>query len=119
VIDGVSYDKSHQRSWLNPNVTVSVLEEVHVFENLRKVIFLGRTNDDSQSNSFGATQPLFHVEHSVGGSEENPLSLWRIIMLTDATKYVKAVERMFTQSPTPVLPIFVAKYLTKDLGVIG
>jgi hypothetical protein len=30
----------------------------------------------------GAGQPIFHVEHSVGGAEEDPLNLWRIVSLT-------------------------------------
>src|SRR5476651_1623229 len=60
VIKGVSYEKSQpqvgeetfmrssqQRSWLDPQVIVSVLEEVHVFEKLRKVVFLGRSPDEA------------------------------------------------------------------------
>ncbi len=121
VIKGVSYEKSYprtgeetfmrssqQRSWLDPKVIVPVLEEVHVFEKLRKVIFLGRPADEPSG------QPLFHVEHSVGGTEENPLSLWRIIMLTPDKQYVNSVEKLFTQR-SKSLPLFVQKYLEHDV----
>ncbi|MBP6986069.1 MAG: hypothetical protein KBB83_05700 [Alphaproteobacteria bacterium] len=124
VIKGESYDRSQpnedevtfkrrseQRSWLDPNVIVPVLEEVHIFEKLRKAVFLGRAVDDADSIK---GQPIFHVEHSVGGSEDNPLSLWRIIMLTPDAKYVQTVESIMTQR-LQSLPRFVAEYLKRDM----
>jgi hypothetical protein len=122
VSEGESFDKldlgdeitfmrgSLQKSWLDPQVAVPVLEEVHVFERDRKVIFLGRTPNSATE------QPLFHVEHSVGGTEENPTSLWRIIFLTSDKKYSEGLAEAFLSRPASFLPMFVQQYVRHDLG---
>lgn len=102
--------RSLQKSWLDPEVIVPVLEEVHVFERDRKVIFLGRTPNNSTEQS------LFHVEHSVGGTEENPTSLWRIIFLTSDKKYSEGLAEAFLSRPASFLPMFVQQYVRHDLG---
>jgi hypothetical protein len=41
--------------------------------------------DDADTLLRGGTgQPLFQVEHLVGGTEPRPLNRWRIVHLTDA-----------------------------------
>ena len=44
----------------------------------------------------GTGQPLFHVEHAVGGAEQQPLNRWRIVHLTDALddRLITVFERM-------------------------
>lgn len=122
VLAGKSYDKAigaqgeetfmrtcQQRSWLDPSKTADVLEEVHVFENQRKVIFLGRpvinpTNGNVQ-------QALFHVEHAVGGDEENPTNLWRIVFLTDDKNYPEKLAERLSALPKGSIPMFIKQYI--------
>ena len=48
----------------------------------------------------GTSQPLFHVEHAVSGTESQPLNRWRIVHLTDARdQRLTAVFRPMGASP--------------------
>src|SRR5260370_42605216 len=63
------------------------LEDVFVSDAKQTIYFLGRPQMVEESgNTLVASpfQPLFHVRHGVGGSEEAPLNLWSIVLLTDA-----------------------------------
>jgi hypothetical protein len=62
-----------------------VVEDVCLNHDRRAATFLGRLEitDDLGQQVFAATdQPLFFVEHSVGGTEDAPLNLWRSVHLT-------------------------------------
>lgn len=102
---------SLQKSWLDLNMTADVLEEVHVYEDLRKVIFLGRpviTEKDGTVN-----QALFHVEHSVGGTEESPTNLWRIVFLTEDQTYPQKLNERLAAVPKETIPMFVRQYIDR------
>ncbi len=108
---------SEQRSWQDDTVMANVLEEVHVFEEDQKIIFLGRPLEDLASDlgtKNHPTQPLFYVEHSVGGDEDKPLNLWKIVFLTDREDYKQAVLKRFKDQPKDLLPIFVKIYIEKE-----
>ena len=50
----------------------------------RRILFLGRETLQIDGGRLRASnfQPLFHVEHAAGGSVDDPLNLWRIVILT-------------------------------------
>lgn len=102
---------SRQKSWLNPNMTADVLEEVHVYDSLKKVIFLGRPVITATEGT--VKQALFHVEHSVGGTEESPTNLWRIAFLTDDQAYTQKLSEMLAAVPKDTIPMFVRQYLDR------
>ena len=57
-------------------------------------------------------QPLFHVEHGVGGSIEEPLNLWRIVILTEEydDRYTQPFKEMVRQG---LLPGFLEIYIER------
>ena len=60
--------------------------------------------------------PLFHVEHAVGGTEDTPENLWRIVHLTEAED-AKLVEHFTRMGESPWLPEFIEIYIRGDLHV--
>lgn len=107
---------SQQRAW-KADVYGRVLEEVYVSPSEQSVLFLGRTElprDDGRILQAGNHQPLFHVEHAVGGTDSNPLNLWRIVHLTTEEDDA-LVERQSTDTAAEWLREFVAIYVRKDL----
>jgi hypothetical protein len=110
--------RSVQKAWLNDDRGL-VLEEVFSDPAAQQVLFLGRptlAGPDGAVLRADPFQPLFHVEHAVGGTEEAPLNLWRIVVLTDAPdpRYAAEFER---QSAAGGVPGFLEIYLARDLGV--
>jgi hypothetical protein len=75
-----------------------VLEEVFVDHAGQRVLFMGRQQftDGSQRLRASTFQPLFHVEHAVGGSNDDPTNLWRIVVLTDGhdERYAEPFKEM-------------------------
>jgi len=61
-------------------------------------------------------QPLFHVEHSVGGDESRPLNRWRIVHLTDKVEN-RLVERFTLMANDVWLPEFIEIYIRSDLNI--
>ena len=59
-------------------------------------------------------QPLFHVRHAVGASEQAPLNLWSIVLLTGASdpRYCEPFEQMVHAG---LLPGFLEIYIERDL----
>lgn len=110
---------SQQRLWLAPSEYGLVLEQFRLDFSAQKVSFIGT---DELRGPHGATlragqaQPLFHVEHSVGGDEEQPLNRWRIVHLTDGTDS-RLKERFKQMARDPWLPEFVEIYIRHDLGI--
>jgi acetyl esterase/lipase len=77
---------SAQRRWLDPAGRDLVIERVHIDHDRRIVNFVGMatvTGPDGGIRRAGTGQPLFHVEHAVGGTDTRPLNLWRIVHLTE------------------------------------
>lgn len=77
---------SLQRRWFDQSGRDLVIERVHLDHDRRVVRFLGTataTAPDGTDRHAGTGQPLFHVEHAVGGSATEPVNLWRVVHLTD------------------------------------
>ena len=110
---------SRQRLWLKPTEYGLVLEQVYVAPSQQRVTFIGAaelSDGDGIVLRAGMTQPLFHVEHSVGGDESRPLNKWRIVHFTDRPEH-RLVER-FTRTANDVwLPEFIEIYIRSDLNI--
>ena len=107
---------SLQRGWITPEQGL-VLEDVFVSDTKQTIYFLGRPRMIEESgNTLVASpfQPLFHVRHGVGGSEQMPLNLWSIVLLTNASDqhYCEPFEQMVRAG---LLPGFLEIYIERDL----
>jgi hypothetical protein len=108
---------SMQRGWITPQEGL-VLEDVFVSPDRQAIFFLGRewmSAEDRSDLKASTFQPIFHVEYAVGGSEEEPLNLWSIVLLTPAPdpRYRAPFEEMVREG---LLPGFIEIYIRKDLG---
>jgi hypothetical protein len=111
--------RSTQRQWLEPDTYGLVLEQTRLDHTNQIVTFIGAAElpgPNGESLRADASQPIFHVEHSVGGTETRPLNLWRIVHLTDApdSRLIAVFDRI---AADPGLPEFVEIYLRDVLGV--
>jgi deazaflavin-dependent oxidoreductase (nitroreductase family) len=108
---------SHQRLWLAPGQYGLVLERAELDDERQAVTFIGqRTLRDPDGRELHATnmQPLFHVEHAVGGTEHSPLNLWRIVHLTESGD--PRLLEVFTRiGESPWLPEYIEIYIRHDL----
>lgn len=110
---------SKQRLWLEPSEYGLVLEPVCLNFTQQKVTFIGAAElPDRDKNLLraGVRQPLFHVEHSVGGDESRPLNRWRIVHLTDRLEH-RLVERFTVMANDVWLPEFIEIYIRSDLNI--
>ncbi len=109
---------SQQRAW-RTDVAGLVLEEVYLSPNEQSVLFLGRAEflrGDDPPLQAGSHQPLFHVEHAVGGTDSHPLNRWRIVHLT-TQRDDELIKRQLTHTGAAEwLREFIAIYVEKDLG---
>jgi len=95
-----------------------VLEDIFISHNKQTVYFFGRprmTEPNGKELTASTFQPLFHVMHGVGGTEDDPQNLWSIVLLTDKPdpRYLAPFEARVDEG----LPGFVEIYIRKDLGV--
>lgn len=108
-----------QRLWLEPETYGTVIERVHLDHERRRAFFVGLPSfvtPDGRTLRAGTGQPLFHVEHSVAGTEERPLNTWRIVHLTDAVD--PAMTAFFDTMARDVhLRIFNEVYLRDIVGL--
>jgi hypothetical protein len=107
---------SLQRGWITLEEG-RVLEDVFVSDAKETIYFLGRPRMlEENGNAFVASpfQPLFHVRHAVGGTNEAPLNLWSIVLLTGAPdrRYCEPFEQMVRAG---WLPGFIEIYIKRDL----
>jgi hypothetical protein len=82
-----------------------------------KILFLGRAelvSEDGLALRAGSHQPLFHVEHSVGGTNTQPLNLWRVVHLTPERD--DALTQRQVTAMADVLRQFIAIYVERELG---
>jgi hypothetical protein len=110
------FRSSLQRGWITSDEG-RVLEDVFVSDAKQTIYFLGRPRMvEENGNTLAASpfQPLFHVQHAVGGSEQTPLNLWSIVVLTKAPdpRYCEPFEQMIR---TGLLPGFIEIYIERDL----
>lgn len=117
--DGERFCRSSlQRGWVVPE-RGRVLEDVYVNEKQQAIFFLGcqrMTEDGGNELEASEFQPIFHVEHAVGGIEEEPLNLWSIVLLTtqNDARYHEPFNEMVRSG---TLPGFIEIYIERDLGV--
>lgn len=107
---------SMQRGWITP-AEGRVLEDVFVSDAKEAIYFLGRPRMVEESGKelmASAFQPLFHVWHAVGGSDDEPLNLWSIVLLTEVpdARYHEPFEQMVRAG---MLPGFIEIYIRRDL----
>jgi hypothetical protein len=107
---------SLQRGWITPQEG-RVLEDVFVSDARQTIYFLGRpqmVEETGKALVASPFQPLFHVRHGVGGSEQAPLNLWSIVILTNAPdpRYCEPFEQMVRAG---LLPGFIEIYIERDL----
>jgi len=110
---------SMQRLWLRPQRYQLILERAFLNHHEQKVIFLGApelTGPDGTPLRAGTGQPLFHVEHSVGGTESQPLNRWRIVHLTDASD-TRLLEIFAHMAASPWLAEHTEIYIRHNLGI--
>jgi hypothetical protein len=110
------YRSSLQRGWITPEEGL-VLEEVFVSDSKQTIYFLGRPRMVEKSGKAlvaSPFQPLFHVRHAVSGSEQVPLNLWSIVLLTNTPdpRYCEPFELM---ARAGLLPGFIEIYIERDL----
>jgi hypothetical protein len=110
---------SQRRLWLRREQHGLVLERAHLDHKRQVVTFTGDpVLQDPGGPTLRATQlqPRFHVEHGVGGTEETPLNIRRIVHLTDGQDQ-RLVELFSTIWESPWLPEFVEIYVRRDLHI--
>ena len=108
---------SRQVAWKAGTEPGVVLEEVYLDPSGRSVLFFGREErigPDGEPVQAGAHQPLFHVEHAVVGTEEEPLNRWRIVHLTE-TEDPALVERQVKEGSGGWLIGFLSKFMEVEL----
>ena len=107
---------SQQRAWKG-DAYGQVLEEVYLSSSEYRILALGRAelvSEDGRPVRAGGHQPLFHVEHSVGGTDTQPLNLWRIVHLTPEKD--DALSQRLVTAQAEVLRQFIAIYVEQNLG---
>ena len=108
---------SRQVAWKAGTCPGVVLEEVYLDPASRSVLFFGRSEligPDGVPVKAGADQPLFHVEHAVTGTEEEPRNRWRIVHLTE-TEDPALIERQVSQGSEDWLIGFLSKFIELEL----
>jgi hypothetical protein len=112
------FRSSIQIAWISQECG-QVLEEVFINRSDRRIFFLGRTEmttDKGERIYADDYQPLFHVEHAAGGSESEPLNIWRIVLLTESNdqRFTEPFRQMIKAG---LLPGFLEIYIERDLGI--
>jgi hypothetical protein len=128
-LDFTTAEREFARAWFNPAYTQSELESIDVNRVLRESYALSqpltftramlwdvevRKARDPQRGD--GRQPLFHVEHAVGGTEAQPLNLWRIVHLTHGRDQ-RLIDRFAALDDARALPEFIELYIRRDLDI--
>lgn len=116
--DDLFVRSSEQRTWLDREAYGEVFEKVFLNHKEKRATFLGsETLEDDQGNTLHAkrVQPLFHVQHSVAGDEDQPVNVWRIVFITKQfdEELSEAIHKLDNKKR---LPGFVEIYIEKDLN---
>lgn len=80
------------------------------------VTFLGTTTLPGIAGQIYPTQPLFHVQHGVEGTEDQPLNTWRIVNLTSEINK-QLLDRFNSVNNSTTLPGYIEAYIKNDLNV--
>lgn len=110
---------SEQRVWNEPSTYCTVIEQVRLDHENRRAFFIGVdefVTPDGRRFVAGGQQPLFLVEHSALGSEDEPLNMWRIVHPTETvdTSLVELFQRKAREHP---LSGFHEVYIRDDLHI--
>ena len=113
------FRSSEQLGWITEE-RGTVLEEVLVDHAGQRILFLGRESLKRDGERLRASnfQPLFHVDHAVGGSRDDPLNMWRIVILTPERdeRYSEPFKEMTRQGLLPgFLEIYIERRFHCDL----
>lgn len=117
--DEIFVRSSLQKQWLNESVYEEVFEVVYINQLQQKITFLGTTqllDDRGNQLEIHNAQPLFHVQHAVGGDENNPVNLWRIVHLTES-KNQDLIDRLKSLDDQTRLPGFIEIYINNDMQI--
>ena len=112
------FRSSEQVGWIDPSVRGTVLEEVLIDNETQRIFFMGRAQFPDEAGQLlkaGDFQPLFHVEHAAAGDDNDPLNLWRIVVLTEKydERYTEPFKDMARQG---WLPGFVEIYIEREFN---
>ena len=113
------FRSSEQLGWITGE-RGTVLEEVLIDHAGQRILFLGRETLQIDGGRLRASnfQPLFHVEHAAGGSVDDPLNLWRIVILTPEwdERYTEPFKEMAREGLLPgFLEIYIERKFHCDL----
>ncbi|KAL6872064.1 hypothetical protein J3F83DRAFT_733674 [Trichoderma novae-zelandiae] len=106
-----------QRTWRDPTVYNTVIEQVFLDHDKQKAFFIGVPEVEGPDGRIvaGKKQALFHVEHSATGTEDEPLNVWRVVHLDkDEDGSLRETFKRFMDSP--YLREFNEIYIREDLG---
>jgi len=108
---------SRQVAWKSGAAPGVVLEEVYLDPAGRSVLFFGRhalVGPDGTPVEADTHQPLFHVEHAVIGTEDEPRNRWRIVHLTE-TEDPALIERQLEEGADGWLVGFLEAFIEREL----
>ncbi|MGH8079141.1 MAG: hypothetical protein ACREP7_01110 [Lysobacter sp.] len=111
--------QSRQRLWLQPERYELILEQTRLDHARQSVTFIGAAEypgADGATLHAGASQPIFHVVHGVGGEPDSPLNLWSIVFETDAQDS-RLLQPFVRMAEAGWLPGYVEIYIRDDLGI--
>jgi hypothetical protein len=107
---------SVQLGWITKN-RGQVLEEVFIEHGEQRILFMGRPLfiDGAERIMADNFQPLFHVEHAAGGYGDDPVNIWRIVVLTDERddRYTEPFKEM---AKAGWLPGFLEIYIERQFS---
>lgn len=110
--------ESQQRAWISGE-PVRVIERAFVDATRRRILFLGApaaVGPDGATIDATDQQPIFFVEHSVTGAEDDPEIQWRIVHLTEVPDE-RLVARISAVAAAAALPEYVSIYLSEVVGI--
>ncbi|MGI4852191.1 MAG: hypothetical protein ACRYGR_09665 [Janthinobacterium lividum] len=109
---------TQQKQWMTSEYA-QVIEEAHLLNKEQKAIFLGLSNTTSEKGeklNTTNTQPLFHIEHGVTGTQDQPRNTWRIVHLTKE-KDMNLIKEFEKFKNSTSLPRYIEIYIEKDLKI--
>jgi len=111
---------SDQKVWNHPTTYTTVIEHVCVDHNNQIITFIGAdefTAPDGRTIVRGVDQPLFHVEHGVGGEDDQPLNTWKIVHLTREVDPTLTAGLKAWSEKGNSLTKYLEVYIQEDLNV--